>query len=227
MNKTIQHKSKLGYGLYTIPDISRILGFPQSTVSRYIKLYWDKKVGKEVYGDSYSWSVDNRTKAVNFYVLIELYTFIHLQKLGVSVQKISKSRIHLAKELGTPYPFAFAGILSNGSKIWYEFQDSIIDADGSRQTNLVQIIHEFAKRIDFNSDNKLASRFYPSGKDKCIVVDPHHKFGMPIVKGTNINTEILHSMLSSGESIESLSILYDLSKGQIKDVMSFYKEEAA
>lgn len=227
MNKVIQHKSKLGYGLYTIPDISRILGFPQSTISRYIKLYWDKKLGKELYGDSYSWSIDNRTKAVNFYVLIELYTFIHLQKLGVSAQKISKTRFQLAKELNTQYPFAVAGILSNGKRIWYEFEDSILDSDGSRQTNLIEVIQEFAKRIDFNNDDKLATRFYPSGKDKSIVVDPHHKFGMPIIKGTNINTEILYSMYTSGESIKRLSILYDLNEVQLNDVISFYKKEAA
>jgi len=227
MNKTILHKNKLGYGLYTIPDISRILGFPQSTVSRYIKLYWDKKVGTELYGDSYSWSIDNRTKAVNFYVMIELYTFIHLQKLGVSVQKISKIRTQLTKELKTPYPFAIAGILTDGKKIWYEFQDSVVETDGTRQTNIAQIIHEFAKRIDFNSTDQLAVRFYPKGKDSSVVVDPQHKFGLPTIKGTNINTEVLFSMIESGESVRNLSTLYDLNESQLKDVINFHQKEVA
>ncbi len=221
----INHKREIGSGVYTIPDISRLLGFPKQTVARYLEQYWDEKLGKKLFSDTYSWSADGRIKAVNFYVLIELYTFFSLQKFGVTTRQILKAREHIAKELNTPYPFANAGLLTDGKKIWYEFKDSIISADGSRQTNIIKIIRDFSKKIEFGN-NKLAKRFFPTGKDSAIVVDPHHKFGQPIIKGTNINTEVLFSMYKSGEPVENIGILYDLTEREVEEAIQFYRNAA-
>ena len=78
--KGIAHKNELGSGFYTVPDISRLLGFSQDKVRRYLNDYWDDRLGRKLFSDTYTWSADNRTKAVNFYVLIELYTFFKLQQ---------------------------------------------------------------------------------------------------------------------------------------------------
>jgi uncharacterized protein (DUF433 family) len=228
MNKSkISHKNELGRGIYTASDISHILGFPVSKVSRYLNNYWDNKSGKELFKETYSWSVDNKIKAVNFYVLIELYTFISLQDLGISNQKIFKTRAQIAKDTNSQYPFATAGILCDGKTIWYEFEKSIVNSDGSKQTNLKNIITEFSKRIDFNQKDNIAERFYPSGKTKSVVVDPNHQFGLPVIKGTNINTDVIFSMYNSGEKIKNLSILYDVTTKEIKDTIEFCKKTAA
>lgn len=223
--KTISDKNILGAGFYTANDISRILGFPKSKVARYLNTYWDKGLGESMFNDSYSWKT-NKIKAVNFYVLIELYTFLSLQEYGISNQKIFRARKAIAKDLNTPYPFAFSGILTNGKKIWYAVNDNIIDANGTRQANIVRLIQEFAKRIDFDSKSHIAQRFYPAGKTKSIVVDPHHQFGSPVIKGTNINAEVIYSMIQSGEKIEKIKNLYDLSTKQIKEAVEFYNKAA-
>jgi uncharacterized protein (DUF433 family) len=223
---TIKHKREIGSGFYTIPDISRLLGFPKQKVARYIDQYWDEKLGKKLFSDIYSWSTDGRIKAVNFYVLIELYSFFSLQECGVKTYQILKAREHISKELKVAYPFASAGLLTDGRKIWYEFENDIINADGTGQTNLIKIIEDFVKKIDFRKDNKLAERFYPAGRNSSIIVDPHHKFGQPIIKGTNINTEVLFSMYKSGEPVESIGILYDLTEKEVNDAIRFYRNAA-
>ena len=73
--KAISHKNELGCGIYTIPDISRLLNIERRKVTRYISEYFDEKIGRELFNDTYSWSVNKRNKAVNFYILIELFTF--------------------------------------------------------------------------------------------------------------------------------------------------------
>ncbi len=60
-----------------------------------------------------------------------------------------------------------------------------------------------------------------------MVVDPHHQFGQPILHGTNINAEVIFSMYESGEPVESIGILYDLTKKQVNDAIFFYKKSAA
>lgn len=223
--KAITHKNELGFGIYTIPDISRLLKIDRRKVTRYINEYWDERLGKKLFSDTYTWSVNKRNRAVNFYVLIELSTFFKLQELGVKAKTILKARTSIAKELNLDYPFASSKLLTDGKRIWYEFEGDIINADGSSQTNFVQIIESFAQKVDF-ADDSLAQRFFPFGRDKSIIVDPHHQFGQPIIKGTNINTEVIFRMYKSGEPISALSVLYDITEKEINDVIDFYKTAA-
>jgi len=223
---TAFHKQQLGAGIYTIPDISRLLGLPQPKVRRYLNKYWDERLGKPLFNETYSWSAGNNIKAVNFYTLIELYTCFHLQELGVSIQQILKSRIAIAKDLGTPYPFASEKLLSDGKKIWYEFKDCIVKADGSKQTDFVDFIRQFANNIEFNAA-KVAEKFWPAGRNSNVVVDPHHQFGQPVLNGTNINAEVIFSMYESGEPADTIGILYDLTQKQVNDAISFYKKSVA
>lgn len=125
-----------------------------------------------------------------------------------------------------PYPFASAKLLSDGKKIWYEFKNCIVNADGSRQTYFVEFIRDFAQKIEFDS-NKVAEKFWPADRKTSIVVDPHHQFGQPVIEGTNITTEAIYSMYESGEPIESIGVLYDITEKQVQDAICFYKKPAA
>lgn len=225
MAKAVFNKQLLGAGIYTIPDISKLLGFPMAKVRYYLKEYWDERLGKKLFNETYSWSAGNNVKAINFHTLIELYVCFHLQELGVSTRKILKSRDTIAKELHLPYPFANAKLLTDGNKIWYEFKDSIVNTDGSKQTDFIEFIREFANKIEFNSD-RIAEKFWPGGKGSSIVVNPHHQFGQPVIEGTNINTEVIFSMFECGEPISAIGILYDITEKEIRDVISFYKKAA-
>ncbi|HMO61905.1 MAG TPA: DUF433 domain-containing protein [Ferruginibacter sp.] len=219
-------KKQIGSGIYTIPDIAKILGYSQQKVRRYINDYWDDSLGKELFKETYSWKKDNNQRAVNFYVLIELYTCFLLRELGASTQSIMKARKNMSKQLETPYPFASYKVLIAGRKILFELEDLIISADGSNQINLSEIIRTFAQNVDFDKNN-LASRFWPKGKQNSVVVDPHHQFGQPIINGTNISAEGIFYMYQSNEPVESIGILYDITEKQVNDAINFYKSKAA
>lgn len=223
---TIRHKNQLGHGIYTAPDIARLLGLPRPKVTRYLKKYWEGKLGQSTFGDNYSWQSENgKTKAVNFYVLIELHTFFQLQDLGVKPRTILAARQTIANETGLNYPFATSDILSDGRKIWYQLEDAIINADRTRQTNFIAIIEQFAKKIDFDGNHK-AQKFFPQGRNSEVVVNPHHQFGQPVIDGTNINVENLYLMYQSGETVEFISHLYDLNTKSVTDAINFYKSAA-
>ena len=115
--------------------------------------------------------------------------------------------------------------MTDGAHILYEFESAIINADGSKQLNLKGIIEDFAKKVSFSADG-LADAFYPAGRDVGIVVNPHHQFGQPTIVGTNICTEVLYAMYQSGETIETLSFLYDIPTDRIEQVVHFYRTAA-
>ncbi len=225
MSVTSLKKQQIGSGIYTIPDIAKILGYSQPKVRRYVQDYWDDKQGKKLFSETHSWK-NEKVKAVNFYVLIELFTCFALREKGASIQSIMKARNTMIKELNTPYPFASYKVLLSGKQIIYKIEDILISADGSKQINMAEIIMEFAKNIDFDKNN-LAAKFWPKGKANSIVIDPHHQFGQPIISGTNINAQGIYSMYQSNEPIEAIGILFDLTEKQVNDAVLFYKKYAA
>jgi uncharacterized protein (DUF433 family) len=224
MLSVVKSKPSLGIGVYSVPDVARILNLELPLVRRWLREYWENKfkAGKKIYS---TWG-SGREKIVHFYTLIEFYVFYQLRKQKLSAQSISKSHEIIAEELNTQFPFATSTILTDGKKILYKIDDEIIiNADKSRQLNFSAIIKDFCKQIDFGKDH-LALRYWPLGKHKNIIVDPHHQLGQPIIKNTNILAETLYRMSTAGEKINFIASLYDVSQSDVKDSIEFFKKAA-
>lgn len=221
MNIATTKKPSLGIGLYTIPDVANILNLDKILVRRWLKEYWGNQFGNKLA----SWG-KGREKLVHFYTLIEFYVFFHLRKHGVSAQNIAKSHEIISQELQTAYPFANSFILTDGKKIFYTMDgEVIINADKSKQINIKSIIEHFCHKIDFDKDHQ-ALRYWPLGKEKNIVVDPHHQLGQPTIKNTNILAETLYCMYTSGEKVGFISSLYDVPENDVKASIEFFKKAA-
>jgi len=215
----------LGNGIYTVPDLALILQLPKKKVRRWLDDFYNERLGKP-YEGSYSWG-QGRDKATNFLTLIEFYVFYKLREHEVSTYKILEAHRNMTKGLMTAYPFASYKLLVDGKEILYALEeDTWVHANKSNQIVIKEIIEGFFKKIDF-SDNNLAERFWPLGKEHEIVVDPHHQFGQPVIQGTNINAATIFSMYESGESTSTMAILYDITQEQVNDAILFCKGKAA
>jgi hypothetical protein len=84
MRTTIEHiEPKLGEGIYLVKDVAKILNIDYEKTYRWIVGYWGNSLQENVkytFGD-----VGNR--AINFYSLIEFYTFL---RFGKRVQALNK-----------------------------------------------------------------------------------------------------------------------------------------
>jgi len=100
-----------------------------------------------------------------------------LSNAGVSTRELLKAHEILSVQYNTQYPFATKKILESlrteGKKVLFEQKDgSIYTVDLTKQFKL-NFIREFYINLDFGTDS-LAARFWPNGKDKSVVCDPHH-----------------------------------------------------
>ncbi len=224
MISVIHKKPSLGIGLYSVPDVARILNLELPFVRRWLREYWENKfkAGKKIYS---TWG-SGRDKTVHFYTLIEFYVFYQLRKQKLSAQSIAKSHEIIAEELNSQFPFATSTILTDGKKILYKIDDEIIvNADKSKQLNFSAIIKEFCQQIDFGKDH-LALRYWPLGKQRNIIVDPHHQLGQPTIKNTNILAETLYRMYIAGEKVNFIASLYNVLESDVKDSIEFFKKAA-
>ena len=216
---------QLGKGIYTIPEVAFLLKLPLAKVRRWMTDFWDNKFS-EKHNHDYSWGIGTG-KATNFFTLIEFYVFYQLRELNVSTIKIFHAHQEMAEQLNTPYPFASSKILSDGRGILYTLEDgTLVNADKSKQTVLKQIIEQFCKKIEF-SNSDIAERFYPLGKDKSIIVDPHHQFGQPVIERTNILAQTLYELYNAGESVKFLARLYDLDVIDVENAIELFNVKVA
>jgi uncharacterized protein (DUF433 family) len=222
-----ENTSRLGYGIYTIPDISKILNLKYFKVQRLLNEYWDDRIASK-FGQRYSWS-DGKSKAVSFHTLIEFYTFFHLKESGITTARIITAHQELSKMYNTVFPFANERILNGvgiiGKTLVFQINpENIINLDFSKQLNLL-FVKEFIQKLDFG-EKDLANRLWPLGKKKFIVIDPSHQFGQPTIKGTNLLPSTIGNLIKAGESKRFISATYGISEKQILDSVEFCNKVA-
>ncbi len=234
-NQTTIAVPRIGDGVYTVPDASRILNLPLPRVQRWVSGYTrliENGVRKHKQGivDEGIWG-SGRDRGLNFFALIEVFTFATLRDLGVSSQEIRKARAELASRFGTQYPFASHRLLSDGQQILVMLGTleksvlMILGEDG--QTALREVVEPFCRKIDFCDATSLAVRFWPLGRDRAVVVDPHHSFGRPTIAETNIPTETITQFIRAGESIKVVAQEFDIPESSVLDAVKFEQQVAA
>ena len=225
----------LGEGVYTIPDASRILHLEQKKLRRWIKGYWKcvEGVRSPLTAPLVTEGVwDERgSRALNFCALIEVRVFAVLREEGIPLQRIRRAHEELRQRLKTTHPFARQEIISDGRNILTALdsvggEKILVNLTMSSQIELGHIVEQFCHNLDFGRKTQIAERYWPLGKDRSVVVDPHHSFGRPTVSGTNICTEVVAALASSGESEQSISALYGIPIATVRDAVDFEAKAA-
>ncbi len=223
MTLNFENKPKIGIGIYTSSEISKILRVPYSKVYTWMNKYWDGKLGT-IYGSQYSWQAGG-TRAVSFHTFVEFYVMMRFSEAGVKPKQVLEAHNELVKMYGTAFPFAHKdvldGIRCDGKRIFLETIEGTIELNGKKQFEL-SIIKLFFVRLDFDKDD-LASRYWPMGKSKAVIVDPKRKFGRVVLYKRNIYPEVLYSHYKAGDSIIYLSAIYELDKQDVNDAIEYCK----
>jgi uncharacterized protein (DUF433 family) len=220
----IKKQPSLGMGLYPVHDVAQILQLDPALVRRWLNEYWGAQFADQHTVTS-AWG-SGREKIVHFYTLVEFYVFYQLRKMGISAQRITKAHRIIGDEINSDFPFASSSVLTDGKKILYTTNgEDIIDADKTRQLNIKSIIEEFCKKIEFDG-NDMALRYWPLGKGKNIIVDPHHQMGQPVVVNTNIMAEALWSLFKAGEKISFIANLYNVAEADVKHCIELFEKAA-
>lgn len=216
-------KATIGEGIYSAKDMSEILRIPLRRCRYWFQAYLKDKLSS-ITGYQYHFS-DVDGVFVNFKTLLQLYVFEELRKRGHNTKSIIEAYSLLSKRYGTPYPFTSENIISSGKDILFEENDMYISANTKLQVNLLEIVKPFSVKIDFDN-NGVATKFYPIGRDKNIVIDPKIQFGSPVFNGTRLNTKVIYDLHLAGEEHEVISNIYNISTSHIQDAIEFYSDAA-
>lgn len=162
-----------------------------------------------------------------FHTLIELFTIAQLRRRGVSLATVRAARAELVEHFSTPHPFALSGLMTSGRSLLKALdEDCLLELGKNGQVAFSKVLEPFCASLDFDQASSLASRYFPMGRDKPVVVDPRHGFGRPVIEGTNIATETLMSLLRGGEAVEDIAESYEIAPEAVLAAKAFEQQAA-
>jgi len=103
----------------------------------------------------------------------------------------------------------------------------LLELGSGGQSAFEEVVAPFCHRLDFDASSKLASRYFPLGREVPVVVSPAHAFGRPVIAGTNLPTETIASLVRGGESLDDIAAEYQLSREEVDHAWRFEERRAA
>lgn len=204
----------LGVGLYTIPGAARLLQVSAGKLCRWAQ-------GYTFAGGKQSPPVVQRQfpelkeiGVLTFLDLIELYLVIRFRQEGVSMRTIRENARIAADRYHAKHPFAVRRFHVNGRALIEETEQQVPNQAPRRlyedlqksQLVLDQVAESFFRNLEYDDD--LASRYWPLGQGRSVVLDPTRSFGKPIDAKTGVPTRVLYEMSRAGETAEAIAQWY-------------------
>ena len=157
-------RSRLGVGLYSVPDAARIIKSSIGCVRRWINSSHGVVNG----------SFDPQEHTITFLELMELHFIKLFRDEGVGLDSIRKAAKTAARQFGTCYPFAVHRFDTDGRTVFAtllsgEKESAVIEDLKHGQYVFDTIVRPFFKKLEYGPDT--AVRFWPLGIKERVVLE--------------------------------------------------------
>jgi uncharacterized protein (DUF433 family) len=219
-NDVIEREHELWYRrlflpAYAVKDAARYSNTKPTTVNDWY------------YGNSPILTPKEQGKPLSYMQLIEVAFVAFFRRLGISMQRIRKSKDYVAQNFAVEYPFVQYRFKTEGHHILMEYlklepshefdKNNLIVTDSKGQLAWGNVISE--KFAEFEYEHELALRWHPAGTTSAVLIDPRIAFGAPMVNG--VPTWAIRGRWIAGESIEEIEDDFSLDKNFIIDGLEF------
>lgn len=158
-------------------------------------------------------------EAVAFVDLMEVATVSALRKRRFSFKRIRQINAYCRLYLQEPRPLVTQKFKVAGQDIFLDADFDVL-VDVGREAGMLawrEVLEPFLEDVEY--ENELARRWWPLGKKRMVVVDPDYGFGLPVVEGTGVRTEIIAERHRAGDSIDEIAYDFDVTPKQINDAL--------
>ena len=157
--------------------------------------------------------------AVSFVDLMEVVTIGKLRKKGFSFKRTRKINATARFYLQTDRPLVTERFKVKGRDIFVDDGFGIlVDVGyGAGMQAWDDVLDPFLDTVEY--EGEIVRRWWPLGKGVAVLVDPNFAFGLPVVEGTGVRTEIIAERHRAGDSTDEIAYDFDTTLKQIKDAL--------
>ncbi len=217
---TIHPHPSLHDARYTIRDASRLAGTSPQNVRRWLFGY--QAPGHRmapVFGKR-----DQETRPLlSFVELCEVAVVAAFRRAErpVTLERLRRAHAYARSTLASEHPFASERIRTEGGRVLYDFArhepgPGTLVLDEGGQVILPWPVVEVLQRFEYDTDERVARRWFLFGRSIPVVVDPDHGSGLPTIAGRNVRTDFIAGRFKAGESVASLAEDYELDPSTVE-----------
>lgn len=96
---------------------------------------------------------------------------------------------------------------------------------GKGDTAWGEVLGPFLDTVDY--EDEWVHRWWPGGRERSVVVDPRYGYGLPVVAGTGVRTEIIRERVEAGDSLEQIGRDFGVSRREIEHALEFERSLTA
>lgn len=213
--------------LYSFAEADRLARVSSGTSKRWVKgyWYWDES-GEERIARPPITSPGER-RAVSFFDLIGVVAIREMRKARLSLPQIRKVVNYCQRELSVEYPLVTESFKTDGRQIFIEAEDGfLLDVLHHRGAQVwAEALDPFLRTIDYQQE--LARRWWPLGREMNVVVDPDYGFGLPVISGSGVRTEIIAERFRAGDGSVEIAEDFGVRVAEVEDALRYELAEAA
>jgi len=150
---------------------------------------------------------------------MEVATIDKLRRKGFSFKQIRKINVTARFYLKTPRPLVTETFRVMGRDIFVDEGFGILlnVGRGAGMQAWDEVLDPFLDTVEY--EGEIVRRWWPLGKNAEVLVDPDFGFGLPVVEGVGVRTEIIAERYRAGDSPNEIAYDFDVTPKQIDDAL--------
>jgi uncharacterized protein (DUF433 family) len=157
---------------------------------------------------------------------VEIAAVGGLVRAGFSARAIRQIVQTCQEIFGVRHPLSTLKFKTGGREIFVD-EGGVLPEVGRRKHMHVwnEVLAPFLANLDYT--HGLASRWWPLGRDVPIVVDPEYGYGLPVIEGSGVRTEIIRERAEAGDSVQQIAADFNLDLSEVERAIQFELQRAA
>ncbi len=213
---------------YSFAEADRLARVTSGTAKRWTRGYtYESARGARVRKPPVGRIVSSPESAVSFADLIEVAAIRGLRNLDFSLPQIREIVESCQSIFGSDRPLLSHRFRADGRDAFVQGDDGALVSvlRGKRRTAWDDVLEPFLATVDYQDG--WANRWWPGGRSTEVVIDPKFGYGLPVVQGTGVRTEVLIERSEVGDSLEQIAADFGVSIESVRTAIQFERALAA
>jgi uncharacterized protein (DUF433 family) len=177
---------------------------------------------REGLASEYLVGIRNHNLFVTFKDLVSLRIIAAMRANGVKPREIAIAERELRHVFGWEYPFAMAELWTAKPDVFIKVRGILLSASRYMQYAM-DFFEEYLQPLhglSFDLEGFSATWTPHPG----VLLNPKIQFGEPCVQGTRVPTQVIWSFYEAGDTVDTLSGMYGLTKKQLEDAIDWERQ---
>lgn len=213
---------------YGFAEADRLARVSAGTSKRWTRGYsYESPEGERVRKPPVGKTEPSPDVAVSFADLVEVAAIHGLRGLGFSLVQIRQIVGSCQELFSSDRPLLSHRFRADGRDAFVQGDDGLLVSvlRGKRRTAWDDVLDPFLATVDYQDG--WAHRWWPQGRSKQVVIDPDFGYGLPVVAGTGVRTEILVERSEVGETLDQMAADFGIPVESVRDALQFERSLVA